>query len=91
MDDRQIDLLAKQAANGTRRSLVKASLGAALGGVLALAGRKTTLAGRGRPLGSSCRSDADCASEYCGNWDAKHNRGTCLIFCEYTINGCYPV
>ncbi len=83
MDRDRFDELAKSAASGTRRSLLKVSVGAAVGGAIGLVGIKSASAARKRANGGVCRFDTDCESNFCGSWDYKHNRGICEDDCEY--------
>jgi hypothetical protein len=77
VSESQFDELAKEAAGGSRRAIVKASIGVAIGGAFGLRGIRSSLAARGRPDGSTCRDGSDCASENCIITDDKHGRGFC--------------
>ena len=88
VDDNRLDMLAKTAAGGSRRGLLKASVGAAVGGALGLAGLKSASAARKRAYGAICRTGSDCQSDYCYITDEKHHRGYCAAFCEVSLNRC---
>ena len=71
MDDRRFDHLAKSAAAGSRRSLLKVVFGAAIGGALSAAGIESTSAAGKRKIGQICRKDGDCASSFCSAPDSR--------------------
>ncbi len=68
MDDQAFDRLAKSVAAPSRRTLLKGAVGAFFGGTLAVSGL-STVAAAGRPGGSICRKNGDCASGVCGPKD----------------------
>jgi hypothetical protein len=67
MDDHRFDELARHVANAgaSRRSAMKAFLGAVTGGALTVAGGRGTRAAACRPVGSTCREHATCCSKNC--------------------------
>ncbi len=91
MGKSRMDELAMTAASGSRRALIKASIGAAFGGALGLTGLRSTSAARKRADGAVCRANSDCQSNFCAITDCKHNRGICSSECKYSFNGCEPI
>jgi hypothetical protein len=67
MDDHRFDNLARHVASAaaTRRSAIKALLGAITGGALTLAGNRGSEAAACRPIGSVCREHANCCVKSC--------------------------
>jgi hypothetical protein len=67
MDERRFDELARRIAvdGRSRRSAIKALLGAVVGGALTLAGHREGDAATCRSAGSTCREHANCCSKTC--------------------------
>jgi hypothetical protein len=66
MDGHRFDSLTKRVAGTSRRSLLKAALGTAIGGATTVVGRRgTDAASRLRPDGETCRAASDCSAGYC--------------------------
>lgn len=80
MDGSRFDTVARAlAGGGSRRSLMKAAFGAAVGGAVTVALSEETAAARKRVVGEVCRKNGDCASDVCGPKD-RYGRKRCA--CE---------
>jgi hypothetical protein len=77
MDGSRFDDMAKSLAIGSRRSLLKAGIGSALGLMVSGIGREGSRAAQlKRGAGEICRKPGDCASGFCGQKD-RTGRGRC--------------
>lgn len=95
MDGSRFDRATKLLAGSSRRSLLKAGLGAALGAALGGIGFGGADAARLRQVGEICRKNGDCASNACLPKDktGRQRCGECLTGADCIVptgdNGCY--